>query len=246
MHIRWTRFLDSHGDLTTPDQGTNFLLHNGDCLEIGHMSDPETGLVQSYQELWTSPPVADDAYPLHHHKAPRSSGGNEAAPPTPPTQPQPKAKVTVAILYRLPPAPNSESSDPHPTPNPTPNPDAAPKGMIMRIGSHCQGIIDIPPLPTPKLTDALVQVERWHLLNAPASIPTSPTNPSTESIEHNWQRDPSSDYAEDTTCGIWMPCLWVCEEGRGLGDVVERVGEDGEVARWRVVEVGEEGEDERT
>lgn len=227
------------------------------------MLNPETGTMQSYQELWASPALEDDdglASSTPHPNYPRSFPGDKPPTPTtsPPMQPQQKVRVTVAILYR--------------PPTPSTNPDPEPKGMIIRIGPHCQGIIEIPASSSPTTTTTtttnesraahdIVRVERWHLPPTSASTSTSlkpsPAAPTTTTTttttaeqkpedstsKHQkanaseglpWTRDARSDYHEDQSRGIYMPCLWVCGQERKVGDVTEGGFGGG---RWRVVEV---------
>ncbi len=132
--------------------------------------------------------------------------------------------------------------------------------MIIRIGNHCQGIIAVPPRPPTsssnpethnqnKAENSFVRVERWRF------HPTKDSNPSTTSMGGRveaeaekrrraegkdaeigtWIRDGRSDYREDPGRGLWMPCPWVCEQERRVGDSAEKE-KDGFVATWRVVE----------
>lgn len=252
IHTTWTRFLDSRGDVTSPDQGTTYLLHNGDCVELGHMTNPKTGRSQFYQELWTSPSEDDDG-PDPDPKPHVSSSIKSNQPP--PSRPKPalkksKAVVVVALLHR------------------PPGLSTPPKGIIIRIGSYCQGIVAIPASTT--LTahnnnnnnnnlphshdpnsrdDGIVRVERWRLDRnltqqgdgpdpSLAAAAAAGVQEAGEQEQGVWVRDPRSDYEEDARLGVWMPCLWVCgarNEGRRVvGDWMEK---DGFEARWRVVEV---------
>ncbi len=275
-------------------------MHNGDCLEIGEMLNPETGLRQSYQELWTSPPDTENEG--DERESPFSNVSRapiHTQPPNVPASrpslatPRPlKQKVVVAFLHR-PPAFSAE-----------------PKGMIIRIGDYCEGIIEIPDHRTVQYqsrgvrprspNEGVVRAERWIFRTRydfpaagdflgeeshrkgqaedpaaadtttgsgdipakflreqakagdpaagggpppppppppplpPLSIPPPPRRPRPEAAgPGGWIRDPQSDYSESQELAIWMPCLWICEKRRRVGDSIEKAGFGG---RWRVVE----------
>jgi hypothetical protein len=76
----------------------------------------------------------------------------------------------------------------------------------------------------------------------PAATATADADEDT-SLEGVWVRDSRSDYEEDAQLGIWMPCVWCCEEAGTrttmrrelvVGDEMEK---DGFVGSWRVAEV---------
>ncbi len=129
--------------------------------------------------------------------------------------------------------------------------------MIICIGNYCQGIIEVPPSTSDnnagsrdqsRAANGFVRVERWRFQ------PTKNSSLSASGIgeiveeeakkgrraekgedaEHGkWIRDGRSDYTENPGEGMWMPCLWVCEKERRLGDSMER---EGFVGMWRVIE----------
>ncbi|KAF7502638.1 hypothetical protein GJ744_005413 [Endocarpon pusillum] len=256
IHTTWTRYLDSRGDITTPDQGTTYLLHNGDCLETGTMINPDTGTWQSYQELWTSPPAndVDDQQDRTNDLEQLPTIRDES----PPTQHQPtrselkvKVKATVALLHRPPPPQLSTES----------GSGSEVKGMIVRIGNYCQGIIEMPPSTSSSSSSNVesgvchqqstaqagsVRVERWRFNSKTDSILSGigigigtggvmeEEGKKTGAEGGEWMRDERSNYKEDKAEGIWMPCLWVCEGKKRIGDSTEK---EGFAATWTVVEV---------
>lgn len=240
IHTTWTRLLDSRGDVTTPDEGTTYLLNNGDCLEVGQMRNPETGALQPYQELWTCQPPDEAPNPPYQTSSPSTQPVTAAATAlhptlTPTTPPKAPTRVVVAVLDR--------PRDGTPTEPQGTRPDTEIKGMVIQIGPHCQGIIEIPPRhrKPPDDDDSVVRVERW--LNLP---PSGDAMAHEESGTTAWVRDPRSDYVERLEQGLWMDCLWVCGDrgpGRTRTRTRRRVGdvlEDAEaefVGEWRVVEV---------
>jgi Protein HRI1 len=249
------------------------------------MVNPETGTLQSYQELWASPQdsneaaMPDSAFPTTMTTTPRGNDWFKPqsyphSSPLPSLNPPPKVRVVLALLHR-----------------PT-SPVTKPQGLILRIGPYCQGIIEYPSstihdnlaVRSRRPEDGIVCVERWTLQpknntnhsSTSSSIPPlaqgmaaaaaaknnndqdKPAAPSlgpaaaaavaadadeNTSLGSVWVRDSRSDYEEDAQLGIWMPCVWCCEEAgtrttmrRGLvvGDEMEK---DGFVGLWRVAEV---------
>ncbi|ERF76704.1 hypothetical protein EPUS_02243 [Endocarpon pusillum Z07020] len=251
-HTTWTRFLDSRGDITTPDDGTTYLLHNGDCLETGQMINPDTRILQSYQELWTSPPANDV------EQRDRASDGEQrlTRDESPPTQHQStgsevKVKAIVALLHRRPQPPHLATESGSGSAS-----GSEVKGMIVRIGNYCQGIIEVPPSTSSDVESGVchpstaqagsVRVERWRFNSKTDSILSGIGTGEVLEEEGKrrraegedgevgkWTRDERSTYQEDKAQGIWMPCLWVCEGKRRVGDSTEK---EGFVGTWRIVE----------
>jgi hypothetical protein len=86
-------------------------------------------------------------------------------------------------------------------------------GMVMRVGRHCQAIFRSQVGP--------VLVERW--LQAEES--------------GAWAKDGRSHTASQPGSDVLMPCEWLCEQARKMGDVIELSGR-----KWRVVECSHDGE----
>lgn len=130
--------------------------------------------------------------------------------------------------------------------------------MIVRIGDYCQGIVEMPPSSSSSNVesgvchqsttahDGSVRVERWRFQSKTDSILSGigtgkvmeeegkRRGPEGEDGEvGKWMRDERSNYKEDEAQGLWMPCLWVCEGKRRVGDSTEK---EGFVGTWRVVE----------
>ncbi len=209
------------------------------------MSNPETGIPQLYQELWTSE-SADDVAQQDPPEDPGAPVRDESA-PNHPAASEPGVKVTVALLHR-----------PQPPHLPTRRGPEV-QGMIIRIGNYCQGIIAVPPPSTScssndastrdesRAENSFVRVERWRFqptkdssLSATgtgeiveAEAQTGRRAQGEDAVIGKWVRDARSDYTEDPGRGIWMPCAWVCEQERMVGDSTEK---DGFIATWRVVE----------
>jgi Protein HRI1 len=87
-------------------------------------------------------------------------------------------------------------------------------GVIIRIGSHCQGIAK----PT---SEGPVFVERW----------LKSTEVDGEGVA-NWLKDWRSSTDADEDVGILLPCMWACDEQRKEGDEMKTRG-----VSWRIVEV---------
>lgn len=208
------------------------------------MINPETGIPQSYQELWISA-SADDVEQQDHSRNPGPAARDESAPSQQqhhPAESQLRRKVTVAFLHR-----------PSPEHLPTKSGSEV-QGMIIRVGNYCQGIIEVPPSSDSnagaydqrRAKDGFVRVERWRFQpTKDSSLPASGigeiveeektgSGEEAEDMESGkWIRNGWSDYKEDEAEGIWMPCLWMCEAKRKAGDWKEK---DGFVGTWRVVE----------
>ena len=58
-HSEWTHEIDSRGPGIV-DEGDMFDLPNGDCMEVGVMTHPQTGEPSMYKELWTSPKLSPE------------------------------------------------------------------------------------------------------------------------------------------------------------------------------------------
>jgi len=115
-------------------------------------------------------------------------------------------------------------------------------GTIIRIGNYCQGVMHQPPAGTENASiDArLVLVERWtKAIREDQSSSVTSAAVATNSEAADWVQDWRSNTPSDT--GVSMPCMWVCDNDRKLGD--EIVVKD---ITWRIVEavleqgVGEE------
>lgn len=131
----WTRCVDSRGDLETTDQGTCFLLHGGDVLEVGTMRDGKGGEVM-YQELWGQVTQADVEGLLG--EATRSVDEESLK-----ALEQGREVVTVVALLKGR-GPYAETV----------------LGVVIRVGPFCQGIVS---LPRGGLGEKLVCVDRWGL-----------------------------------------------------------------------------------
>ena len=59
-HCVWKHDVDSHGP-GGGDEADEFLLPNGDCMEVGSMENPQTGRNEIYKEYWTGAPASADA-----------------------------------------------------------------------------------------------------------------------------------------------------------------------------------------
>ncbi len=196
------------------------------------MINPETGISQSYQELWTSA-SADDVGQHDPPQDPLAAVQDESAPTqSHPAESEARVKVAVAFLHR-----------PRPPHLPTQCVSEV-QGMIIRVGNHCQGIIAVPPSTSDdnagardrsRAENGFVRVERWRFL--PTKDPSLSASNTGEMVEDaavgNWIRDARSDYTEDQTQGTWMPCLWACEPERREGDSTQK---EGFAAAWTVVE----------
>ena len=55
-HCKFLHEIDSrgHGSIQSGDEGDMFMLMNGDCLEMGIMANPTSGLKELYKEYWHS------------------------------------------------------------------------------------------------------------------------------------------------------------------------------------------------
>jgi len=101
------------------------------------------------------------------------------------------------------------------------------KGIIIRIGDHCQGILE----PGEGDSSHMIVVERWvrtPVEQTPALASASLV--SGEDVAH-WIKDWRSN-TDEPRVDVVMPCMWACDEGRKLGDEIVTRGE-----RWRVTEV---------
>lgn len=173
------------------------------------MTNPETGSVQAYQELWTQPPELDVGA---SQTAAAAGEAGEAVSQPPKTKtdtipslkskPKPRPIVTVALFHRSSPS----------TTSPSP-----PSGLILRLGPYCQGIISLPP---PSNTDTNQQHQQHQTQHQNQSHhPTSVLVERWTLSAQVWHRDPRSDYTDGTDRDVWMPCLWVCGAGTGAGTV---------------------------
>ncbi|EXJ58063.1 hypothetical protein A1O7_05486 [Cladophialophora yegresii CBS 114405] len=126
---------------------------------------------------------------------------------------------TVAKIIRMPNAKDHEGA--------APSLQNGNGGTIIRIGNYCQGIARQPPA-----ADAVL-VERWTrgIFEAEADRNSSTTAGAEQPIAAStgWVQDWRNNTPSDT--GVSMPCMWVCDDNRKLGD---QIGVEG--ATWEVVE----------
>ncbi|EXJ90575.1 hypothetical protein A1O1_03678 [Capronia coronata CBS 617.96] len=103
------------------------------------------------------------------------------------------------------------------------------KGVVIRIGDYCQGIVE---QCGEDGSFRGVLVERWQKVpverNPLLSSDTLGARDSTAN-HTDWVKDQRSNTPEGETL---MPCLWICEHNRRLGDEVVIHG-----IAWRVVEM---------
>ncbi|KIW66340.1 hypothetical protein PV04_05676 [Phialophora macrospora] len=100
-------------------------------------------------------------------------------------------------------------------------------GAIIRIGNYCQGIVrqQSGDLEGPLAHADTVLVERW----TRNSSTTGDGQHSGAAASTGWVQDWRNNTPADT--GISMPCMWVCDDNRKLGDQTVVKG-----TTWEVVE----------
>ena len=92
------------------------------------------------------------------------------------------------------------------------------RGLAIRVGDYCQGILG---RGTPGDT-SVFKIERW----------------TKSSIDGNWEGDQRNGKVTaaqselPTSPSTWIPCIWLCEEYRALGDEI-RHGH----THWKVTEI---------
>ncbi|KIW91868.1 uncharacterized protein Z519_07838 [Cladophialophora bantiana CBS 173.52] len=104
-------------------------------------------------------------------------------------------------------------------------------GVIIRIGDYCQGIMRQRTGESGSPEGNAVLVERWTQSLVEADL--KPTTTGTSKGHHHaasWVQD----WRSNTPCdnGVFMPCMWLCDGNRKLGDEIMVKG-----VTWRVVEV---------
>jgi hypothetical protein len=104
-------------------------------------------------------------------------------------------------------------------------------GAIIRIGNYCQGIVrqQSGDLEGPPAGADAVLVERWTRDIHHNSSTTAGGKQSGGADSTGWVQDWRNNTPADT--GISMPCMWVCEDNRKLGDQTVVKG-----TTWEVVE----------
>lgn len=97
-------------------------------------------------------------------------------------------------------------------------------GVVIRIGNYCQGIMHNPQGTAGSLHTAMdaILIERWS-----KGVLEAGGNP--EAPPAGWVQDWRSNTPSDA--GIMMPCSWVCNDNRKVGDEIVVKG-----ATWTIVE----------
>lgn len=129
LHSKWIHWIDSQTDDDVDDEGNMYPVENSDrTLERGSSVDAETGKVTHYEECWTDVAVIPIAAGV---AAAATDGGPEAGQGSQKGTEGPKKWSIVLAL----------EDEQHGV-----------KGMIVRVGQFCQGIIK---------ARGEVSVERW-------------------------------------------------------------------------------------
>lgn len=172
-HCKFLHDIDTRGPGIV-DQGDMCILPNGDCLEFGHMVNPQTGRDEPYKEYWGS------AEPIPHPEAIDDS----------------KSCIVAQVA-----SPSNV------------------EGIVIKIGGRLQGILS---RMNNDGTES-IEVERW--MRDLAGIGELTHDLGTSPSSGAWSRDPRS-------IGSFVPCAWLIEQSRNLGDNIEFNG-----LLWNITEL---------
>lgn len=106
-------------------------------------------------------------------------------------------------------------------------------GVVIRVGDYCQGIVQrggVGSVGGGVGGQETVLVERWCKTRVEVN-PALSLSDSTATSKAEWLKDWRSNTPDEDGVELSMPCKWLCEDGRKLGDQIVVHG-----VTWSVVE----------